>query len=141
MRHPEESTTPDGPLVVKLRELKDRTGLSLVALAARTPYSKSAWHRYLTGTKRPPRSAVEALTRLAGVDPGPVLALWEAADGPPVTSPPEATGRARPARGRLRRPPLSALVLLGVATAVTAALAVSGRNGSPGTRVAMTAPR
>ncbi|MFF4833326.1 DUF2690 domain-containing protein [Streptomyces sp. NPDC001315] len=138
MRHPQGSTTPDEPLVVRLRELKDRTGLSLAALAARTPYSKSAWHRYLTGGKRPPRSAVEALTRLAGVDAGPVLALWEAADEPPAASPPTETGRARP---RWRPLPLSALALLGLAAAVTAGLTFSGRHGSSGTQVATAAPR
>ncbi|MGW2638064.1 XRE family transcriptional regulator [Streptomyces sp. NPDC001348] len=131
MRHPQGPTTPDESLVVRLRELKELTGLSLAALAARTPYSKSAWHRYLTGTKRPPRPAVESLTRLAGVDPAPVLALWQAADGPPAPSPPVGTGRARP---RWRRLPLPALVLLGVAAAVTAVLALWGRHGPAGTQ-------
>src|SRR5690349_9161543 len=115
MRHPQGPTTPDEPLAVGLRELKDRTGLSLAALAARTPYSKSAWHRYLTGGKRPPRSAVEALARLAGVDPGPLLALWEATDEP-LTAPPP-TGSVRP-RPLWRRPPLPALALLGVTAVV-----------------------
>ncbi|MCM1970239.1 helix-turn-helix domain-containing protein, partial [Streptomyces sp. G1] len=31
--------------VTQLRLLKDRTGLSLVALGARTAYSKSSWER------------------------------------------------------------------------------------------------
>ncbi|MEU6553565.1 DUF2690 domain-containing protein [Streptomyces sp. NPDC046915] len=139
MRHPQGPTTPDEPLVVRLRELKDRTGLSLAALAARTPYSKSAWHRYLTGGKRPPRSAVEALTRLAGVDPGPVLALWEDADELSTAPPPTGRGRARP---RWRRP-LPALALLGVTAAVAAALVLSGGDGASGTRTeaVMAAPR
>ncbi|WP_143589234.1 helix-turn-helix domain-containing protein, partial [Streptomyces angustmyceticus] len=34
-------------LVVHLRRLKDHSGLSLTALAARTSYSKSSWERYL----------------------------------------------------------------------------------------------
>ncbi|MER5748410.1 DUF2690 domain-containing protein [Streptomyces sp. NPDC002088] len=141
MRHPQGSTTPDEPLVARLRELKDLTGLSLAALAARTPYSKSAWHRYLTGGKRPPRSAVEALIRLAGVDAGPVMALWEAADEPPAASPPAQTGRTRP---RWRRLPLSALALLALAAAVTADLAFSGRHGpagTSGTQMVTAAPR
>ncbi|WJY40225.1 helix-turn-helix transcriptional regulator [Streptomyces sp. P9-2B-2] len=67
-------------LVVQLRRLKDHTGLSLAALAARTPYSKSSWERYLNGKKLPPRDAVEALCRLAGEPVGRLVALWELAD-------------------------------------------------------------
>ena len=51
-----------------LRLRKDRTGLSLVALGARTAYSKSSWHRYLNATQPPPRQAVAALCRIAGID-------------------------------------------------------------------------
>ncbi|MFL5998766.1 MAG: helix-turn-helix domain-containing protein [Streptomyces sp.] len=54
--------------VVQLRQLKDRTGLSLVALGARTAYSKSSWHRYLNATQPPPRQAVAALCRIADLD-------------------------------------------------------------------------
>ncbi|WP_020118647.1 helix-turn-helix transcriptional regulator [Streptomyces canus] len=54
--------------VEQLRQLKDRTGLSLVALGARTAYSKSSWHRYLNATQPPPRQAVAALCRIAGLD-------------------------------------------------------------------------
>ncbi|MEU6255932.1 helix-turn-helix transcriptional regulator [Streptomyces sp. NPDC047043] len=54
--------------VEQLRLLKDRTGLSLVALGARTAYSKSSWHRYLNATQPPPRQAVTALCRIAGLD-------------------------------------------------------------------------
>src|SRR3954449_12260539 len=53
--------------VEQLRLLKDRTGLSLVALGARTAYSKSSWHRYLNATQPPPRQAVAALCRIAGL--------------------------------------------------------------------------
>ncbi|WP_248001292.1 XRE family transcriptional regulator [Streptomyces sp. RPA4-5] len=67
-------------LVVQLRRLKDHSGLSLAALAARTPYSKSSWERYLNGKKLPPRDAVEALCRLAGEPVGRLVALWELAD-------------------------------------------------------------
>ncbi|MFJ9821299.1 DUF2690 domain-containing protein [Streptomyces sp. NPDC101151] len=138
MRHPQGSTTPDEPLVVRLRELKDGTGLSLAALAARTPYSKSAWHRYLTGTKRPPRSAVEALSRLAGADPAAVLALWEAAGERPAPHPPK-----EKERPRSRWLPLSALALLGTAAAVATAVTVSGRQGTPApaAQTLLTVPR
>ncbi|SDN01182.1 Helix-turn-helix domain-containing protein [Streptomyces sp. cf386] len=54
--------------VEHLRQLKDRTGLSLVSLGARTAYSKSSWQRYLNATQPPPRQAVIALCRVAGTD-------------------------------------------------------------------------
>ncbi|MFE9096134.1 helix-turn-helix domain-containing protein [Streptomyces sp. NPDC007264] len=53
--------------VEQLRLLKDRTGLSLVALGARTAYSKSSWQRYLNAGQPPPRQAVAALCRVAGL--------------------------------------------------------------------------
>src|SRR3954447_24297735 len=65
--------------VEQLRLLKDRTGLSLAALGARTAYSKSSWHRYLNGTQPPPRQAVVALCRVAGVDPERHGVRWELA--------------------------------------------------------------
>ncbi|MXM67270.1 helix-turn-helix domain-containing protein [Streptomyces sp. HUCO-GS316] len=65
--------------VEQLRLLKDRTGLSLVALGARTAYSKSSWHRYLNGTQPPPRQAVVALCRVAGEDPERHGVRWELA--------------------------------------------------------------
>ncbi|KOG31203.1 helix-turn-helix domain-containing protein [Streptomyces resistomycificus] len=66
-------------LVEQLRGLKDRTGLSLAELARRTAYSKSSWQRYLSGTKQPPRGAVQALCRVAGADQARLLALWDLA--------------------------------------------------------------
>ncbi|MEI5524133.1 helix-turn-helix transcriptional regulator [Streptomyces brasiliscabiei] len=65
--------------VEQLRLLKDRTGLSLVALGARTAYSKSSWQRYLNGTQPPPRQAVVALCRVAGEDAERFGARWELA--------------------------------------------------------------
>lgn len=147
MRQAQEAAPSTGPLAVTLRELRDRTGLSLAALATRTPYSKSAWHRYLTGAKHPPRSAVEALARLAGADPAPALALWEAADGAPpapaTSTAPAAFGPAsgsesagHPARARRGRPALlPALTLLTAVAAVATALATSSRGTAPGPRV------
>ncbi|MEU9489224.1 helix-turn-helix domain-containing protein [Streptomyces decoyicus] len=67
-------------LAERMRELRRRTGLTLAALAERTPYSKSSWERYLNAKKLPPRGAVEALCRLAGEPPGQLVALWELAD-------------------------------------------------------------
>jgi hypothetical protein len=53
--------------VERLRQLKDGTGLSLAALGARTAYSKSSWQRYLNAVQPPPRQAVAALCRVAGL--------------------------------------------------------------------------
>ncbi|MER6675828.1 helix-turn-helix transcriptional regulator [Streptomyces sp. NPDC000983] len=68
--------------VTQLRLLKDRTGLSLVALGARTAYSKSSWQRYLNAVQPPPRQAVDALCRVAG-ESGPdaerFVVRWELA--------------------------------------------------------------
>ncbi|MEU6097625.1 DUF2690 domain-containing protein [Streptomyces sp. NPDC047079] len=129
----------DGPFVTELRGLKERTGLSLAALAARTPYSKSAWHRYLNGAQRPPRSAVEALARLAGVEPAPVLALWEAADRPQGPYEPSSDVPPRPVR--TRRLPLSALALFVAAAAVALTLVAAHRSGAPSGRPAAASPR
>ncbi|WP_199552244.1 helix-turn-helix transcriptional regulator [Streptomyces sp. N35] len=68
--------------VEHLRLLKDRTGLSLVSLGTRTSYSKSSWQRYLNGRQPPPRQAVLALCRVAGLDAAEAArfgARWELA--------------------------------------------------------------
>ncbi|OIJ85226.1 helix-turn-helix domain-containing protein [Streptomyces colonosanans] len=67
-------------LVGVLRQLKDRSGLSLTSLAARTPYSRSSWDRFLNGRKLPPREAVEMLGRLAKEPVERLVALWEQAE-------------------------------------------------------------
>ncbi|WP_427920215.1 DUF2690 domain-containing protein [Streptomyces sp. cg40] len=103
-------------LLAELHLLKRRTGLSLAALASVTPYSKSTWHRYLSGDQFPPRAAVEALARLAGTEPGTLLALWDTAtreQSRPIEPP------APPVRPRRLRAPARALVALAaVATTV-----------------------
>jgi len=63
-----------------LRQLKDRSGLSLPSLAAKTPYSRSSWDRFLRGQKLPPREAVEMLGRLAAEPVDTLMALWEQAE-------------------------------------------------------------
>ncbi|MEU3958099.1 helix-turn-helix domain-containing protein [Streptomyces achromogenes] len=67
-------------LVVQMRRLKDRSGLSLAALQARTGYSSSSWERYLSGRALPPRKAVEELARVSGVGPARLLVLHELAE-------------------------------------------------------------
>ncbi|MCX4581419.1 helix-turn-helix domain-containing protein [Streptomyces sp. NBC_01571] len=66
-------------LVVQLRWLKDRSGLSLTSLQSKTGYSRSSWERYLNGRALPPREAVEALAHATGVDATRVLVLHEVA--------------------------------------------------------------
>lgn len=66
-------------LVAELRRLRAHTGLSYVRLGSHTGYSRSSWERFLNGKQLPPRSAVEALARLAGADPTRVIRCWELA--------------------------------------------------------------
>ncbi|WP_431960225.1 helix-turn-helix domain-containing protein [Actinacidiphila sp. bgisy160] len=67
-------------LAVHLRRMKDRSGLSVPALAARTASSTGAWEQYLNGVRIPPRDAVEVLGQLSGADYDRLIALWELAD-------------------------------------------------------------
>ncbi|CAL9538654.1 hypothetical protein SUDANB176_04200 [Streptomyces sp. enrichment culture] len=105
-------------LTAALRDLKQRTGLSLAGLEERTPFSRSSWGRYLKGETLPPREAVRELCRLAGEPEGRCLALWEIAESvssgraahappagparprvtPPATPPPDRANRIRPWR-------------------------------------------
>ncbi|WP_030911677.1 helix-turn-helix domain-containing protein [Streptomyces sp. NRRL F-5126] len=78
-RLPDTLDHRDQQLVVQLRRLKDRSGLSLASLAAKTAYSRSSWERYLNGRAVPPRQAVEALAHVAGTDPARLLVLHEVA--------------------------------------------------------------
>ncbi|MER5403380.1 DUF2690 domain-containing protein [Streptomyces sp. NPDC002769] len=122
-------------LLERLRGLRQRTGLSLAALAAVTPFSKSTWHRYLNGEQFPPRSAVESLGRLAQTDPGPLLSLWDAvsrsrcgAVGLPAQALPPRVPSAQgpapdaPVRGRRVRPPNRAVIALAAVAAATMAV-------------------
>ncbi len=134
-------------LVDRLREMKDDSGQSLAALAGRTPYSKSAWERYLNGRKLPPREAVEALGRLTGRDIAPLTALWELAEqawnrprppGPEADpgGQPAAEAVEPPARPARRRSPgarLAGLLVVSAAVAVGAAAipAAGGHDAGP----------
>lgn len=77
----DDATPPEcRRLLGELRSLRERSGHSLAALAAVTPYSKSSWGRYLSGAQPVPRAAVVALCQVAGERPARLLALWELAD-------------------------------------------------------------
>ncbi|MFD3306915.1 DUF2690 domain-containing protein [Streptomyces sp. NPDC058694] len=89
---PSPSPSPErARLAAALRDLRTRTGLSMVGLAERTAFSKSSWERYLNGKSVPPRDAVRELCRLASEPEGRCLALWEIAES-------EWSGRAAQAR-------------------------------------------
>ncbi|RDL07297.1 helix-turn-helix protein [Streptomyces sp. HB202] len=103
--------TEHARLVSALRELRAGAGLSLAALAARTPYSKSSWERYLNGKSLPPRQAVRELCRLANEPDGRLLALWEIAESQwsgraaiPASAPPSD----EPTQRNPQKPPPSA---------------------------------
>ncbi|QUC58745.1 peptidoglycan-binding protein [Streptomyces sp. A2-16] len=66
-------------LVTRLRRLRDHSELTMRQLATKTGYSAKSWERYLGGKSLPPREAVEALARITGTDPVPLLALHEIA--------------------------------------------------------------
>jgi hypothetical protein len=137
-------------LAERLREVRARTGLSLVALSERTPYSKSSWERYLNGKKPAPWDAVRALCAVAGEPTERLLALWELADAqwsgragstPPAPAPPP-PAPVPGAPGRARRPRLVTVgkgVAAVAAALVVVALCVWGPGtGRPSTHVAAT---
>ncbi|SDN11785.1 Peptidoglycan-binding (PGRP) domain of peptidoglycan hydrolases [Streptomyces sp. cf386] len=127
-------------LVVRLRRLKDHSGLSLRQLAARTGYSPKSWERYLGGRSLPPREAVEALARIGGEDPTRLLALHEVAaeawargpgdvtasdENTSVPEPPTTAPEILSAEVNGARPPGGPLLVALVAGAVALVLAVS----------------
>ncbi|MFG2379200.1 peptidoglycan-binding protein [Streptomyces sp. NPDC048504] len=120
-------------LVIRLRRLKDHSGLSIRQLATKTGYSPKSWERYLGGRTLPPREAVEALARIAGDgDPTRLLALHEvAAEGwgsPRQQHPepePEPDTELLSAKAENPAPPRHSLLIALIAGAVTLVLAVS----------------
>jgi transcriptional regulator with XRE-family HTH domain len=76
---PGAPSPPGARLAAVLRQLRQRTGLSLAQLANATTYSKSSWERYLNGRSLPPRSAVKELCRIADEPDGHALALLDIA--------------------------------------------------------------
>jgi hypothetical protein len=135
-------------LVISLRTVKDAAGVSTTALAAKTPYSRSAWDRYLNGRVFPPRDAVSALAQLAAGDETRLLAEWElaaaartAAGSGSVGQAAIATEAAEPAgdgRGRGRRWGLVAAGTVVVVAAIT--LGVVWVSGGRSAQSAVSAP-
>ncbi|MEU3951104.1 DUF2690 domain-containing protein [Streptomyces achromogenes] len=64
----------------ELRQLVDRSGLGIAALADRTGYGATSWERYLGGRLLAPKGAVIALAEVTGTPPGPLTTLWELAE-------------------------------------------------------------
>lgn len=116
MTKPSAPSPEHARLTAALRELKQRTGLSLLGLEQRTTYSKSSWERYLNGRTLPPRQAVQDLCRLAREPDGRCLALWEIAES-------DWSGRAAPAPRPRTDPPATA----------PSDTATSGTSGTSGT--------
>lgn len=74
-------TSPEGArLAAELRALREKSGLSLVALADASGYSKSSWQRYLSGKALPPWLAVRALCVLAAAPEPRLRAVWDLAE-------------------------------------------------------------
>lgn len=128
-------------LVVRLRRLKDHSGLSVRQLAARTGHSPKSWERYLGGRSLPPADAVEAMARIGGEDPVRLLALHEVAaapradarPGPLEPEEPEETPAPAP-EGRALRIALVAgavAVVLAVSAAVLLAVRLTGGGSEP----------
>ncbi|MEU3241995.1 MULTISPECIES: peptidoglycan-binding protein [unclassified Streptomyces] len=122
-------------LVVQMRRLKDRSGLSLASLQTKTGYSSSSWERYLSGRALPPREAVEGLARVSGLDPERLLVLHELAEeawsqetaAAPVSDTPEPPN----ARRRVVLIGVCAVVAVG-AILVGALLAAPWKDGGHG---------
>ncbi|GAA3762985.1 DUF2690 domain-containing protein [Streptomyces tremellae] len=74
------ATDPAGELADRIRELIDRSGLSLDAVAARTGLSRADWAAYVRGVRRPPREATAALAEAVGTHRAPLLELWDRAE-------------------------------------------------------------
>jgi hypothetical protein len=144
---PDTMTADARRLAVQLRRMKDRSGLTVPALAARSGQSTESWAQYLNGLKVPPRDAVEVLGQLSGADYERLGALWELAragggSGTPVPDPldplapeeglPAAAPAGRPGRGG----PLVVAVGLLAAAAAVALIVVLGSTAAAPERVA-----
>jgi hypothetical protein len=67
-------------LSTQLRRMKDRSGLTVPALAARTAQPAEVWARAFAGRQLPPLDAVEVLAQASGADYDRIGALWRLAE-------------------------------------------------------------
>lgn len=129
-------------LAVQLRRMKDRSGLALPAIAARTSLSTEVWERFLNGVKVPPLDAVEALGQLCGADYDRLDALWELAergggsrvpDPDPLDplAPYEGLPRGRRRRGRLLVAAFGLVPAVALGVLVLAGLTSEGAGSGP----------
>jgi hypothetical protein len=81
-------------LATQLRRMKDRSGLTVPALAARTAQSAESWERAFAGRHLPPLDAVEVLAQASGADYDRIGALWKLAEK--SASGPGDRGRGKP---------------------------------------------
>lgn len=131
-------------LATQLRRMKDRSGLTVPALAARTAQSAEAWAQYLNGRQVPPLDAVELLAQASGADYDRTGALWKLAEkaaggtgdrgrGKPVPYPdpldPLGAEEGLPRRRRRRALLLGAAGVLGIGALVTVLLAAGPSTG------------
>ncbi|GHF28467.1 peptidoglycan-binding protein [Streptomyces griseoluteus] len=130
-------------LVVQLRRLKDRSGLSLSSMASKTGYSRSSWERYLNGKALAPREAVEELARVSGAEPTRLLVLHELAQEAWRREEVTAEAAAAPTRGAgaRRAAPIGVLtaVLLGALVVGLLVAAPWSGHGDSGKDTAATA--
>ncbi|MEV6259685.1 helix-turn-helix domain-containing protein [Streptomyces sp. NPDC051784] len=104
---------------MQLREHKDRKGLSISALAARTGFGKTSWDRYLNGRAVPPEGAVEALALACNTDAVPLLELRQLAVSASAEDEPSSAGpdTEEDTSGERRQPvPWFAMLLSSVTT-------------------------
>ncbi|WP_202235627.1 helix-turn-helix domain-containing protein [Actinacidiphila reveromycinica] len=83
-------------LATQLRRMKDRSGLTVPALAARTAHPVGAWERALAARQVPPLDAVEVLAQASGADYDRVGELWRLAEKASTGGGDRGRGRAVP---------------------------------------------
>lgn len=134
-------------LATQLRRMKDRSGMTVPALAARTAHSVEGWERAFAARQLPPLDAVEVLAQASGADYDRTGALWKlaekAADGTgdrgrgrpvPRPDPLDPLGAEEGLPGRRRRfALLGAVAALAVAALVGVILTAGASDGrAPG---------